>query len=99
MVVSLALGVSGPYDEMLKNRPRSYLRIARWFSPVEAFRPIMNPEIDLRFTAEFGAAQEGVRKPLVTIGREVYRYFLYTEHAGGRLRFVSQAPRGRKFGH
>src|SRR5262249_27742761 len=27
-VVNLALGISGPYDEMLKNRPARYLRIA-----------------------------------------------------------------------
>src|SRR5262249_28788192 len=41
LVANLALGIAGPYDEMLRNRPARYLRIARWFSPFDRFRPVL----------------------------------------------------------
>src|SRR5207253_11615 len=33
-IANLALGIVGPYDQMASNRPRSYVRVARWFSPI-----------------------------------------------------------------
>ncbi len=89
-VSGIALGIGGPYDEMLKNRPKSYVRIARWFSPIEQFRPVMNPRIDIAFTAEFAQRPEPVHEPLLTIGRYVYRYFLYVDHTSGNPRLVSK---------
>ena len=90
-VVSLALGLSGPYDEMLKNRPTSYLRIARWFSPSEEFRMLRNPELLVEFSAEFAPQPEHFREPLLTIGAPPYRHFLYAEHIAGKLRIVSES--------
>ena len=82
-VVNMALGISGPYDEMLKNRPMNYLRIARWFSPIEQFRPMMNPAVSVAFTAEFTSQPDHFREPLLTMGRQTYRYLLYVEHSAG----------------
>jgi hypothetical protein len=90
-VVNMALGISGPYDEILKNRPINYLRIARWFSPVEQFRPMMNPSVSVTFTAEFTSQPDRLREPLITMGRQAYRYFLYAEHSAGKLRLVSRS--------
>jgi hypothetical protein len=95
-VANMALGIAGPYDEMLKNRPINYLRIARWFSPawlspVEQFRPMMNPAVSVTFTAEFMSPPDQLREPLLTMGRQPFRYFLYAEHFAGSLRLVSRS--------
>jgi len=89
-VANLALGIAGPYDEMLKNKPATYVRLAGWFSPIERFRPALNPAIDIRLRAEFRPQPDGVREPLLTIGQRPYRYFLYAEHLGEKIKIVSQ---------
>jgi hypothetical protein len=89
VVANLALAMSGPFDEILKNRPLTYLRIARWFSPIEEFRPMMNPAVRVAFTADFTAQEDHVREPLLTMGHQAYRYLLYAEHSAGKLQLVS----------
>jgi len=90
-IANLALGVAGPYDDILKNRPLGYVRLARWFSPLPEFRPVVDPSIALRFTATFIPEPAALREPLVTIGQSHYRYFLFAEHPAGAIRLVSQA--------
>jgi len=90
IIVNMALGIAGPYNEMLKNRTADYLRIASWFSPMPAYRPQLNPPIAVAFTAEFSAQPMGIFDPLVTIGHRTYGDFLYVEHRLGGLRLVSQ---------
>jgi hypothetical protein len=91
VVANLALGIVGPYDEMVRKRPASYLRIARWFAPVERFRPTMNPGISVGFIAEFLRQRDGFQEPLVTMGQGVYRHFIFVEHLPGKLRIISQS--------
>ena len=67
-VTNLALGIAGPYDDILKNRPLSYVRIARWFSPFREFRPAVDPAIAVRMAATFIPEPPGFREPLITIG-------------------------------
>ncbi len=88
-VVNLALGIEGPYGEMLRARPVNYVRLARWFSPIEKHRPILDPIVDIRFTARFGPHGEGTRDPLLVLGSQPYRYFLFVEHIRGGLRFIA----------
>src|SRR5262249_25572038 len=76
-IANLALGIAGPYDEMVKSHPGRYVRIAQWFSPVEQFRPILKPKLDVVFTAEFSSQPDGFREPLMTIGSQPYRHFIY----------------------
>jgi hypothetical protein len=92
-MANLALGISGPYDELLRNRPDRFVRIASWFSPASHFRPILNPGFDLRLRTEFRLQDSGFREPLVTIGRQPYRHFLYAEHLPGRIRIVSRSDK------
>ena len=91
VAAGLALGITGPYDEMAKARPARYLRIASWFSPLEELRPAMNPRVAVEFTAGFTSQFDGFREPLLTMGHLSYRYFLYAEHLPGKLRLISRS--------
>lgn len=91
MVVNLALGFAGPYDEMLNNRPAGYVRIARWFSPIAEFRPMLDPWILIEMDTGFSPQPDGFREPLVTSGGSRHCWSLCVEHRPGRLRLVSRA--------
>ena len=91
LVANLALGISGPYDDLLKNRPAGYMRIARWFSPIERFRPILNPTVIVDLRVEFVPHEDGFREPLLTMGSHTYRHFLHVTHVPGKLRITSQS--------
>ena len=88
ILANLALGLAGPYDNIVRNRPAEYLRWASWFSPLERYRAVLNPPVDITFDVE---PPEGARRgePLVTMGRVAHRYFLFVEPAGEKWRFVS----------
>ncbi len=90
-VANMALAVSGPYDDILKYRPAGYVRLARWFSPFERYRPMMNPNVDVALTANLGGVPNNYGEPLVSMGRQVYKYFLYVEHANGKFRLISRS--------
>jgi hypothetical protein len=94
-IANLALGMAGPYDDILKYRPLSYVRIARWFSPFPETRLVTNPEIAVELMAEFIPEPPGFREPLVTIGQTHYHDFLYVEHGAGVLRLISQTDDSR----
>lgn len=72
--VSLAIGITGPYDEMLKRQPAEYVRLARWFSPIPEHRPLLNPRVSVEIATDVGAVM------LLKIGQF---YSLYLE--GDRL--------------
>ncbi len=74
---------------MLKKQPETYLRIARWLTPSEQDRPLLNPLVDVSFVAEFKPQLDQYREPLLVMGHQPYRYILYAEHFPGGLRFVS----------
>jgi hypothetical protein len=88
---NLALGFSGPYDEMLQNRPARYVRIARWFSPIAEFRPMLDPAVSIEITASFIPQPDGFREPLVSMGGRHSSWFLYAERVNGHVTLVSQA--------
>jgi hypothetical protein len=91
LVVNLAVGITGPFDDMLANRPGSYVRIAGWFSPVEKYRPMMNPSIEISMDVVFAAHESGFREPLVTIGNQGARHSVYVEHRGPGVALVSHS--------
>ena len=90
-IANLALGIGGPYDEMQKSRTASYLRIARWFSPIEEYRPLLKPKVVVDLTAEFKAQPDAFVEPLITMGQQSYRHFISVEHLHGKLRIVSRS--------
>jgi hypothetical protein len=90
-VTSLALGIAGPYDELLKDRPQSYARIAGWFSPLRQYRPLLNPPADISFTARVTPRHDGFREPLLAMGRRTYGEIILLEHHPGKLRLIAQS--------
>jgi hypothetical protein len=88
MAANLAMGIAGPYDDVLKDRPARYVRIAGWFSPLREYRPLMNPAIAVDLEARFTPEPAGFRDPLITIGHSHHNLFLYVEHRPYALRFV-----------
>ncbi len=90
VVANMALALSGPYDGILKSRPAGYVRLARWFSPIERYRPMLNPYVDIDVKASLDAVPDKQGAPLVTMGRQVYRYFLYVKRADGKFRLISR---------
>ncbi len=76
--VNLALGVAGPIDEMLTEKPARYARIATWFSPVEEYRPSLNPP----FHATFQIRKRPARQILLLGGVPSRPYQLVLEPPG-----------------
>jgi hypothetical protein len=91
VIVNLALGITGPFDDILANRPASYVRIAGWFSPVDRYRPMMNPSIAVTIDVAFAEHSSGFREALVTIGGQGARHSVYVEHRGSDVTLVSHS--------
>jgi hypothetical protein len=91
VIVNLALGITGPFDDILANRPASYVRMAGWFSPVDRHRPMMNPSIAVTMDVAFAEHQSGFREPFVTIGGQGARHSVYVEHRGSDVALVSHS--------
>jgi hypothetical protein len=91
VLTSLALGLAGPYDELLKNRPQTYMGIARWFSPVARYRPLLNPAVDIEFRATCTPHDAGFRDPLLAMGQQTFREIVMLEHLAGKLRIIAES--------
>jgi hypothetical protein len=89
MVANLALGFTGPYEDILKDRPKSYVRIARWFSPAWEFRPKIDPEVAVDLSVSFPLQLFGYHEPLISIGRSHYAYSLFVDYTATTLSFIS----------
>ena len=83
-VANLSIAISGPYDEMLQNRPARYVSIARWFSPIAKYRPALNPPVAAHVTAAGGT------QLLFRAGRKPFRYELSIEGPAGKRSLVSR---------
>ena len=76
VVANAALAIGGPYDDIAQFHPRLFVRVARWFSPIERFRPVLNPEWRARAYFEFPEHCTPGAKPLVSAGEIGSRYVL-----------------------
>lgn len=89
-IVNLAFGISGPYDELAKNRPKRYVRLASYFSPVERHRPLLNPT----FTFDFNGPLPAGAVKLLTLDHPAYRCVFGAERRDGKLRISSETASG-----
>jgi hypothetical protein len=89
ITANLALGITGPYDDLLRNRPAGYVRIAGWFSPIERLRPMLDPKITIDLTVQFKQQHEEFREPLITMGQYAHRHIIYAEHHAAGVDLVS----------
>lgn len=77
-VVNASLGIEGPYNDILRDRPARYVKTAALFSPIPNLRPRLNPPFDVPFPAH----------RVFRAGRLPFRYELYLD----RNRLVSRFP-------
>jgi hypothetical protein len=89
-VVSMALGFSGPYEEIMKTKPARYVTIARWFSLSWRLRPVLNARVDAHFTAAFSAKSFEETEPVFSMGHRASRYLLAAHHRDGKVRLESR---------
>ena len=88
---NLALAIQGPYDQFVQATPHTYMKLARWFSPFERFRPLENPELRVRASFAFPAPCRVGKEPLITAGEFGTRYLLSSSCLGdGRIRLLSE---------
>ncbi len=91
VTANLALGIQGPYDQFVQSSPSSYVNLARWFSPIERFRPLLNPALHIAAVFDFTGPCPASKQPLISTGEFGSRYMLSAECAGeGRIRLISQ---------
>ncbi len=88
--VNAAMGITGPYDEIVHNKPARYVAVARWFSPIAGHRPQLNPAFDQRFSARIVKGFDHVRKDLFYAGQPPYRYEVYLDQLDGKAVLVSE---------
>lgn len=91
ITANLALGIQGPYDQFVQSSPASYVNLARWFSPIERFRPLLNPALHIAAVFDFSGHCPTNKQPLISTGEFGSRYMLSAECAGeSRIRLISQ---------
>jgi hypothetical protein len=87
----LALAIQGPYDQFVQASPRTYVKLARWFSPLQRFRPLENPALHVQASFEFPMPCAPGKEPLITTGEFGSRYLLSSSCLGdGRIRLLSE---------
>ncbi|MES1257236.1 MAG: hypothetical protein ABUS51_02355, partial [Acidobacteriota bacterium] len=91
VTINVLLAIQGPYDQWLHNKSADYIRTAKWFSPVERFRPVLNPWVHVKAYFEFPEhCPPGPFHPLIGAGKFGSRYMLSGACAGpGRLSLYS----------
>ncbi len=89
---NLALAIQGPYDQFVQATPHTYVKLARWFSPVERFRPLENPALRIQASFEFPMpCAPGRKEPMITTGEFGTRYLLSAWCLGdGRIHLLSE---------
>jgi hypothetical protein len=87
--VNAAIGITGPYDEIVHNKPARFVGVAAFFSPIARFRPQLNPAFDDRFSSLVVKGPDHVRKNLFFAGQPPYRYEVFLDQLDGRAVLVS----------
>jgi len=73
---NVALAVQGPYDQFVQASPGTYVQLARWFSPIERFRPRENPPLHVQAAFDFPPQCVAGMEPLISAGEFGSRYLL-----------------------
>ena len=90
ITANLAVAIQGPYDQLVQANPGLYCKIARWFSPVEQFRPVLNPKIQIEGSLHFAEGCWPGTQDLISIGEFGSLYTLSVEClSNSRLKLIS----------
>jgi hypothetical protein len=91
VAANVALAVQGPYDQFVQASPGTYARLARWFSPIERYRPQEDPAIRVQATFDFPRQCVAGMEPLISAGEFGSRYLLSAACLdNSRMRLVSE---------
>jgi len=88
--INVAMAISGPFDDLMKNKPARYVAIAGWFSPFEVYRPVLNPPLSADIVAPIAQKPDHLREDLFLAGRQLCRYELFLDHLDGQPVLVSR---------
>ncbi len=87
-----ALALQGPYDQFVQASPAGYVKLSRWFSPLDHFRLLANPELRVKASFDFSFPCAPGVKPLITTGEFGSRYLLSEAcYPDGKLQLWSDA--------
>jgi hypothetical protein len=90
---NLGLAVQGPYDQFVQRDPRAYADLARKFSPIVSFRPLLDPTLRTSDTFNFPACpQRG--EALLSAGETWISLSGLCPMRPGRLRLFSETALG-----
>jgi hypothetical protein len=91
IAANAALAIQGPYDQFVQASPRQYVKLAKWFSPFDRFRPVEDPPLHLEASFDFAQPCVPGIKPLVSTGEFGSRYLLSEAcYPDGRLQLWSE---------
>jgi hypothetical protein len=88
-VVNGAMGILGPYSDIVNRKPDRYVKVARFFSPVASLRPQLNPAFDVHFPALIVKRHDFERRDLFHAGQSPYRYEVFLDQHHGIAELVS----------
>jgi hypothetical protein len=89
VAINAAMGIEGPYDDIVKNKPARFVKVAAFFSPVARLRPELNPSFDQRFSSPVVKGYDHVRRNLFFAGQPPYRYEVFLDQIDGKAVLVS----------
>ena len=89
-----ALGITGPYDDILQQRPVRWIRVARWFSFSDRQKPLLNPPVAITAQVRFKKHGPGLQEPLFVLGYDAHRWALYAEHTPNGVLLTSASRSG-----
>jgi hypothetical protein len=91
ITTNVALAIQGPYDQFVQIHPRTYVELARWFSPIERFRPLLNPVSRVHGVFQFNTPCTSPKEPLLSLGEFGSRYLLSAECTqDGHIHLISE---------
>src|SRR5215469_2549644 len=88
--LNVAMAISGPFDDLMKNKPARYVTIAKWLSPFAEYRPQLNPPLSADFYAPIAQKPDHQREDWFLAGRHLCRYELFLDHLNGKPVLVSR---------
>jgi hypothetical protein len=94
IVANAALGITGPYDDILQQRPVRWMRIARWFSFTDRHKPLLNPPLAITAQVRFKKHGAGLMEPLFALGYDAHRWVLHAEHTSNGVLLTSATRSG-----
>jgi len=87
--LNAAMGIMGPYDDIVRNKPARFVKVAGMLSPVARLRPQLNPAFDEKFSSPVVKGYDHVRKDLFFAGQPPMRYEVFLDQIDGKAVLVS----------